>query len=305
VRIPSKLRAALSSHWGDAGQQWLEAFPERLKAAEVRWGITIGDPFDPGGFTSWTAPTVTQAGEDVVYKCVIPHDEAVGEDAALAAYDGDGAVRLVASQPSTFELLIESCNPGTDLWSATDERHRFEVAGELMRTLWRPTDTGSVASLTDVGPRWADIMERRMLTLDLPWITDPIDRGAELMRTLPFDNDHPLLIHGDFHPGNILAAQRNPWLVIDPKPMIGSPAYDAVQLLTQADGRVVEPPPVAAIEKRLDVLAALLGIEAERIALWALARTAEWSMWSLDHDAIIESAIEYSWARSLDSILAD
>jgi len=305
VRIPSKLTAALSDYWGDTGQQWLEAFPERLEAAEKRWGITIGDPFDPGGFTSWAAPAITQVGEDVVYKCVIPHDEAVGEDAALAAYDGDGAVRLVASQPSTFELLIESCNPGADLWSVADERQRFEVAGELMPTLWRPTDPGSIASLTDVGPRWADILQRRMLTLDLPWVADPIDRGAELLRTLPFDEDNPMLIHGDFHPGNILAAQRDPWLVIDPKPMIGSPAYDAVQLLTQADGRVVEPPPVAAIEDRLDVLAALLGIEAERIALWALARTAEWSMLSLDHDAIVEAAIEYSWTRSLDSILAD
>jgi len=283
----------------------LESLADVVAAAEGRWGISIGEPFEPGGCTSWTAPATSTDGQALVYKCVIPHDEAIGEAGALAAYDGDGAVRLVMSEPDSFELLVERCSPGGDLWSGTGGRERLELATQLAQRLWRPVDNSTFLSLRTIGPSWADITELHLVTNDLPWGSAPIERGVDLLRKLPFHDHDSVLLHGDLHPGNILASKREPWLAIDPKPMIGEAAYDMAQLLTQQRGQVSEPPPLDEVEQRLAMLSGLVGLGPERVALWSLARTSEWSMWSFEHGAIIDAAIEYSWARSLDAIIGN
>jgi streptomycin 6-kinase len=153
--------------------------------------------------------------------------------------------------------------------------------------------------------QWADVTERRLSTSKLPWETGPIERGIDLLRTLPISASQRVLLHGDLHPGNILATEREPWLVIDPKPMAGDPAYEPIQLLTQERGRIVEPPDPSVIVSRMDDLADKLDLDAKRIGQWALARSAEWSMWSYDHGAIVDAAIEYSWARVLSRLVSE
>jgi len=303
VRIPLDLSSTVSAWKGDVASRWLDALPEMLAVAERRWGITIGRPYDPGGATSFVAPAVTSQGTTVVYKCTIPHSEAEGEAEALRVYSGDGAVRVLESEPNTYELLLEHCTPGTSLWDIRDTAERVAIASSLMRRLWREVDDHDFDMLTAVMPRWADLTERRLITLELPWVSAPIERGADLLRKLPFTASRCVLLHQDLHPGNVLAAEREAWLVIDPKPVVGDPAFDPVQILVQSAGRIREPPEPGEIVARLATLADDLDLDAERIGLWAIARCAEWSMWSFDHGNTVDAAIEYTWARTLDAII--
>jgi streptomycin 6-kinase len=303
VRIPSELARAVADWKGDVARLWVEALPDTIATAERRWGITIERPYEPGGYTSYVAPAMAASGVEVVYKCAIPHDEAVGEAEALRIYDGDGAVRLLESEPATYELLLEPCTPGRPLWDIADEAQRVGIATSLMRRLWREVDDSEFITLDTMASSWADITERRLITMELPWVSEPIERGIDLLRTLPFADDRSVLLHQDLHPGNILAAEREPWLVIDPKPVVGDPAFDPVQLLVQASGHTPEPPEADVIVGRMASLADRLGLDAERIGLWAIARCAEWSMWSFDHGNTVDAAIEYSWARVLDTII--
>jgi len=303
VRIPSELARAVADWKGDVARLWVEALPDTIATAERRWGITIERPYEPGGYTSYVAPAMAASGVEVVYKCTIPHDEAVGEAEALRIYDGDGAVRLLESEPATYELLLEPCTPGRPLWDIADETQRVGIATSLMRRLWREVDDSEFITLDTMASSWADITERRLITMELPWVSEPIERGIDLLRTLPFADDRSVLLHQDLHPGNILAAEREPWLVIDPKPVVGDPAFDPVQLLVQASGHTPEPPEADVIVGRMASLADRLGLDAERIGLWAIARCAEWSMWSFDHGNTVDAAIEYSWARVLDTII--
>ena len=302
MQIPSELARSLVGHWCHAGEKWLEALPGVIAEAEVRWGISIGVPFEPGGFTSFVAPASTSGGTEVVYKCTVPHEEAADEPAALAAYGSFGAVQLLASEPATFELLVERCTPGMSLWSVRDDAERGAIATDLMRRLWLAGDSSAVGPFEPVMAQWADLTERRLVTSELPWVAGPIERGIDLLRTLPSSATNQVLLHGDFHPGNILAAEREPWLAIDPKPMGGDPAYEPIQLLTQRGGRVVEPPTQATIRRRLDLLGKDLDLDPDRIRQWGLARSAEWSMWSFENGAIVDAAIQYSWARALDRL---
>jgi len=303
MRLPSGLARAVTDWDDDIGKVWVDELPNIVAAAERRWGIKIGAPYEPGGYTSYVAPAITANGTEVVYKCTIPHDEAIGEADALVVYDGDGAVQLAESNSDTYELLLERCVPGSDLWSVDEGAERLEAAATLMRRLWRNVKSENISVLASVGPRWADVTEQRLVARKPPWVLGAIERGIDLLRTLPFDAEFSVLLHSDFHPGNILAAEREPWLVIDPKPMVGDPAFEPIQLLVQTGGRITEPPSPVDVERSLGDLATRLNLDAERIGLWAIARCAEWSMWSLDHNAVAEAAREHRWARTLDEII--
>jgi streptomycin 6-kinase len=78
-----------------------------------------------------------------------------------------------------------------------------------------------------------------------------------------------VLLATDLHAGNILAAQREPWLVIDPKPFVGDRAYDATQHLFNCPERLTADP-FGAIER----IAGLLGVDRQRVRLWTFARLA-------------------------------
>lgn len=302
MELPDALRASLDSYPDGLGRRWASELAGRIGAAEERWGLVIGEPFQPGGVTSWVAPARRADGTDCVYKITVPHDEAIGEDVALRAYGADGAVALLAAAPEAHELLLERAEPGHDLWSVADDDERLDVACDVMRRLWRPSGDDSIRSVGATARAWADVTERRLVTSEVPWVTDPIERGVDLLRALPNDPTGRVLVHGDFHPGNVLAARREPWLAIDPKPLVGDPAFEPIQLLTQQEGRITEPPPLDDVAVRVEGLAGRLDLDAERIVRWGIARCAEWSMWSWEHGDTIDAAVAYTWARTLDRL---
>ena len=104
-RIPDRL-AAFSAERAE----WTAALPATVAALAARWGLTLGPPFEPGGECAWVAP----AGPDLVLKVGWSHDEARDEAAGLRAWDGRGAVRLLAEHRAgeTTALLLERAVPG-------------------------------------------------------------------------------------------------------------------------------------------------------------------------------------------------
>ncbi|HEX2090839.1 MAG TPA: aminoglycoside phosphotransferase family protein [Longimicrobiaceae bacterium] len=78
-----------------------------------------------------------------------------------------------------------------------------------------------------------------------------------------------MLLATDLHAGNVLRAVREPWLVIDPKPFVGDPAYDATQHLFNCRARLRADP-----DGTIQRFAELLELDPERVRLWTFARAA-------------------------------
>ena len=76
-----------------------------------------------------------------------------------------------------------------------------------------------------------------------------------------------MLLCTDLHAGNVLAAEREPWLMIDPKPYVGDPAYDILQHLLNCHDRIEADAGAAAHH-----LADLLDLDRDRVTAWLLAR---------------------------------
>jgi streptomycin 6-kinase len=108
-----------------------------------------------------------------------------------------------------------------------------------------------------------------------------VQEAVDLLRTLPREDATPVLLHRDFNLGNVLAGQREPWLAIDPQPLVGDAAFDAVQLLLEPGQLLAEADPADVVRRRLTLLASELRVDAERVRAWALARSVEWGMAAL------------------------
>lgn len=87
------------------------------------------------------------------------------------------------------------------------------------------------------------------------------------MRSLPATTDRQVLSCTDLHAGNVLAATREAWLMIDPKPYVGDAHYDVVQHLLNCDERLHSDP--VDLTRRV---ADLAGLDPDRVRLWLFAR---------------------------------
>jgi streptomycin 6-kinase len=217
------------------------------KELAERWNLDLEEPLLDAH------ALVIPAGDAVLKVNVDWHFEAEFEADALAFYDGDGAVRLLARDDERRAFLVERCRPGTPL--AGDE---MEIVSALLRRLSRPAPgTHPFRLLADEADRWARELPERYA--DSP-VLDP---ALEVFRSV--DRDARYLVNQDLHGGNVLRAGREPWLLIDPKPLVGEREIDGVGLLRNA----TDPRPW------VDALVEL-GYDRERLWQWGYAHALAW-----------------------------
>jgi streptomycin 6-kinase len=264
--IPERLAAACRRT--PERSAWLELLPHAIRELQDRWSLSLGAPFDGSdGSCAWVAPAVRGDGTRVVLKLGMPHMEAAHELQALHFWDGDAAVRLLESDAGLNAMLLEQCEPGTALreWP---ELEQDDVVAGLLRRLWRrPVAPHPFRPLSAMIAHWVD----ETMAAAARWPADGglIQEGLRLLEELPRSASADVLLATDLHAGNVLRAQREPWLVIDPKPFVGDRAYDATQHLFNCKGRMLTAPD-AAIRRFAD----LLEVDDERVRLWMFARAA-------------------------------
>ncbi|MFC4562803.1 aminoglycoside phosphotransferase family protein [Nocardiopsis mangrovi] len=262
----------------DGGEGWLRGLPDALEGLRDAWGLSLGRPYS-GGSCSWAAPARTADGTRAVLKVSFPHREASGEAAALRFWAGEGAVRLLRRSGDGFALLLEECTPGTPMAAARTPADELLTAGaHALAGLWNREATGDLGlePLASVLTEWAGLTRERLDRLR-PEGVDPglVHTAADLLESLPATAARTVVLHGDFNPGNVLAAERAPWLAIDPKPMAGDPGYDLWPLLQQVDDPFAYPDPEAVLCRRFALVSGILGEPVDRLAAWCLARTVE------------------------------
>ena len=246
---------------------WLEGLPGVLRELELRWALRLGTPFDGEEVScSYVAPAACADGTPAVLKVGMPHMEGQQEIQGLRFWQGDPTVRLLEADDNLSAMLLERCEPGTVL-REQDEREQDLVISGLLRRLWRkPATPHPFRSLSALTAYWSD----ETLTQADNW-PDPglVREGLRLFDELPRSAPEEVLLATDLHAGNVLRARREPWLVIDPKPFVGDPAYDATQHLFNCSTRLRADP-----HRAIRSFADLLGVDHERIRLWMFARAA-------------------------------
>jgi len=258
-------------------RDWIATLPEIVSGLARRWSLSVGEPFQPGGQCSWVAPVTDPAGGELVLKVGFrfPGGEERDEAAGLRIWDGNGTVRLHAAcaSESAYILLMERCAPGAPLGQVLSGPDQDVVVAGLLRRLWAQAHLAfPFRPLAQMCAAWADEFEARYAVTDPAHRIDPglARAGIALFRSLPVTAARHVLLCTDLHADNILAARREPWLVIDPKPYVGDPAYDVVQHMLNCEDRLAADP--AGLAARM---AGLAGLEPDRVRLWLFARSVQ------------------------------
>jgi streptomycin 6-kinase len=263
--------------------EWQATLPDVVATLCELWFLQVLEPFEPGGQCAWVAPARRASGEHVALKIGWPHPEARDEAAGLALWNGDGTVRLLESAiiGETPALLLELCAPGTSLAALLPPDERDVVVAGLLRRVWREPPPGhGFRALQQMSNDWADEAERCLA--DTVVADEGLIRtGLSMFRSLPASADRDVVLFTDLHAENVLAAQREPWLAIDPKPYVGDPTYDVLQHMLNVPRLHVDP------DGLVDRIADLAGVDAARLRLWTFARCA---VMAVDDPAFVQVA---------------
>jgi streptomycin 6-kinase len=279
------------------GAAWLERLPAVVSALAARWELEVGAPFEPARISLVVAVTRSD-GRPAVLKVNFPEPDSAHEADALADWDGGGAARLLERSDADHALLVERLVPGTPAWALPDDEEATRVVAGVLRALhrWSPC-AGTYRTLDDEAARWAEEVPARWEAAGRPFERPVLDVAVAALRELPSSTEPPTLLHQDLHGGNVLR-DGDGWRAIDPKPLVGDPAFDAASLLRDRRWLLAEPGSVARLRRRLDVLAEELGLDRERLRLWGIAHALGWG-----HDGdgwepgMVESARLLAMAR--------
>ena len=212
-------------------------------------------------------------------------------------------MRLLQRSASEHALLLEHCEPGTPLSELSDHDAVLDAGADVLRRLWSaPVPDTPFEPLEAVTDWFAELVETRQRDQGRPLPHRLVGEAVTSLRDLPRSASERAVLHHDFHPGNALAARRMPWLAIDPKPQVGDPAFDPIQLILQTSDPLNDDNPAETIRYRLLRLADRLRLDPDRIRAWGVARCVEWSLSRASRSERSDAARDAEHARLFSSV---
>jgi streptomycin 6-kinase len=244
------------------GAEWIATLPRLVAECVEEWSLELEEPVD-------AAFSLVLPAGNAVLKLNPPDEESEHEADALARWNGRGAVRLLARDDQRRALLIERAQPGTQLWWLPD-RKATEIAAGVLEQLWIPAGE-PFRRLEDVAAQWVDSLPAAWEALGRPYERRLLDEAVEFLREAGPTQRESVLMHQDFHGGNVLLSERG-WLAIDAKPLVGEREFDVASLL-----RDRRPTTRRVMLRRLNYLVDRLGLDRERARGWGIAHALAWN----------------------------
>ncbi len=300
--IPQQLTKTMLQMYKDKGEAWLNSLPHHISECEQQWNITVLPPFAQLSY-NYVAPALRTDGSPVVLKIGVPNRELLTEIKALELYQGNGIVKLLASDYEKGTLLLERLSPGTPLaaFVETDDATATTIAAQVMRQLWQPVPSEHIFPSVAI---WASGLQNVRKHYDGttgPLPVKLVEEAETLFEELLSSMGEQVLLHGDLHHFNILAAERQPWMAIDPKGVVGEAVYEVGALLRNPMPQILAlPNPSKILEHRICLLSEILQFDRKRIRAWAVAQAVLSAWWNIEDQGT-------GWENSIEcaSILSE
>jgi streptomycin 6-kinase len=259
--------------WWHEGQEWLAALPDTVEAICRRWTLTV-DGNVMHGSNALVVP-VRQGATPLALRLAPPDDRSRGEAMALRFWDGRGTVQLVNADVDTGAMLLERLDGSRSL-ATLSLNEAMPIIARVMRRL-------AVPAPPDV-PSTDDLVRERAVTMVEVWsaLGEPFDRAildtaidaAARLDTPGAD----VAVNGDLHFEQVLAGQREPWLVVDPVLLRGDITYDLARILwTRLDEMTTD----AEVVHWFNVIVCEADLDRDRAAAWVRFRTVDYWLWGL------------------------
>lgn len=278
VTVPERFADETLAREGEVARDWLDGLPALVSELCERWQLLPDGP-PMHGYLGIVIP-VTRDGEDYVLKVSWVGAETSTEAVALSVWDGDGAARLFEADPAAGAMLLERLDPRRSL-NCQSLGVAVPVAGRLLRRLAVPVPVAAAPLLPSLGAwaeRFAVELPDRWRAAGQPFPRPLLDEAVELAETLA-PAAGALLVNRDLHYSNVLAGEREPWLVIDPKALSGDVEFGLAPLLWRRLHQAGGP---SGLRYRLAALMDAAQLDAELTRAWTLLHVLSYWLWSVE-----------------------
>ena len=206
---------------------WIDELPMLVHALEAEWELTVGRAYRDST-EAFVAEATCSDGTAAVLKLIVPRDgdAAAHETTVLRLAAGDGCPRLLREDVARSALLLERLGPSLyELQLPVHRRHEILVSAAAR--IWRPApDCGLPTGATKA--RWlAEFVTTMWEELDRPCSERTIEHALACAerRANAHSDDTAVLVHGDVHQWNALAAGED-FKLVDPDGLLAEPEYD-------------------------------------------------------------------------------
>ncbi|MGI8645063.1 MAG: aminoglycoside phosphotransferase family protein [Nocardioides sp.] len=268
-----EVQRRLGPDWAD----WLDRLPGLTAELVEEWGLVLDGPVWHG-FCSLVPEVRTEDGTPAILKLTFDgDDESEHEGVALQHWAGRGTVQLLRADPHRRALLLERL--GHEDLATVGYVEAAEIVGGLYTALHVPA-LPQLRTVTSYVDGWLD--DLATLARGAPVPRRMVEQALHLGRALVSDPASTgVIVHGDLHDHNVLAAAREPWLVIDPKPMSGDPAYEPAPLLWNRWEEIATGDVRTAVRSRFHALVDAAGIDERRARDWVVVRMVINAHWTI------------------------
>ncbi|MFE1324486.1 aminoglycoside phosphotransferase family protein [Streptomyces sp. NPDC058735] len=303
IAVPEEFARGTVGREGEPGSVWL-AKPPRIVDDLLRYWGCVPDGEVMHGGVGVIVPVRRQTEDAAVLKVSFPHPGNVHEPDAFATWCGRGAVLLHERNDERFAMLLERAQTST-LAEVEDGDEVMTVAGRINRRLAVPAPPG-LPRLRDQADTWKEQLRKDARELSHTLSRHVLDATVATIRELgPAQPE--TLIDGDLHARNILRADREPWLTVDPKGYAGDPAYDGGTLLKARALTLLEADDLRkAVHRALDIFAEATELDRERVQRWAQFHAVQAAFWGRRHGfRIARSGPRLDWLTEFADGLAE
>ena len=259
--------------YGKKGKAWLEELPELVACLSLKLGLhnlkeitTLSYHYVLSGF---------QGNKPIILKLGLDHQTLNREAFALKCFSGFGAIKLLSEDDGI--LLLERAIPGISLKTYFPDREQeaIQIATKLMKKLHQ----ANIPEHTNF-PHIKDWLAALNKNSKIP--RGYLQKAKKLRDHLLQTSKQDVLLHGDLHHDNILQ-NGDDWLVIDPKGVMGEPAYEVAAFIRNPMPNLLNINNVSEmIENRIKLFANLLDIPVKRILNWCFVQAVLAWIWAIE-----------------------
>lgn len=267
------LKKNIIAQYGKAGKEWLSQIPNFVQTYSKKWNLTH---LEQATNLSYNYIEMgLKNNHHIVLKFSINTLSLEREAKALQIFAGFGAVNVLEHEPGA--LLLERALPGTSLKKFFPQKDLDAV--KIVSTVIKKLHQAPIPANNSFHH-----IKDWLALLDKEWDIPPkyLNKARALKNSLLQTSGSEVLLHADLHHDNILK-NSNEWVVIDPKGVLGDPAYEPAafirnpipELLLYQDAHNF-------IRNRIETFSQKLEIDAHRIHSWCFVQAVLAWIWALE-----------------------
>ncbi len=263
---------------GPRGEAWLDNLPNLASILSNKWGLNDCQPIPMEKMSYHYVFKAYQGKTPVIVKAGLDRQGLQTEIFALEAYGGQGCAKLLAHDIECGAILVQQATPGTQLTTLfpQDDADAVKITILVIEKLHEalPIDKTAFPTIKDL-----------LSAFDNPQVAElpMLHKAKTLAKQLLKTSEKSVLLHGDLHHDNILYNGASQWLAIDPKGVLGEPAFEVGAFIRNPISKILaDTNLISLLEKRIICFAKYLNLEPWRLRDWSFVQCILAACWNIE-----------------------